>query len=349
MTGDMTTETENAAPAGAALIERLRGIAAPRRFLKTLGDGHYAAFAQGNHTLVVTFELADDIAARGDDALPLGHRLRADRGWSALSLFADQRDWFRADTVYGLFDDLSERGLFDAFDRVLFYGAGPCAHAACAFSVSAPGATVIAIAPQASLGATRAAFDTRFPEARRLDFTSRFGYAPDMLDGADEAHIFYDPAVVEDAAHAAQFNRPHIRLHRLPHFGQAPQDILDEGGMLTEIFALYDADTMTPARIGRALRNRRTTRSYLLGLSNTLSEKKRDYLNALMCNNVGTRMGAPRFRRRAEQLAAQLAERGVTLPFSTEAAAKPEQQPEADPANADPAHGAQAETQAAQA
>ncbi|MBV0911494.1 phosphoadenosine phosphosulfate reductase [Anianabacter salinae] len=314
MTGVTADDAQREQDLRTALLARISEVEAPRRFLRTLGAHHHAAFAQGSETLVVTFEDSAAVAAE-EDALPLAHTLREAFGWSALSLLADRRDWFRAQAVYDFFDEMTEKGLFDAFDRVLFYGAGTSGHAACAYSVSAPGATVIAIAPQATLSAQRAAFDSRFRTARRLDFTSRYGYAPDMLDAAEGAHIFFDPAIWTDAAHAAQFNRAHIRLHRLFHFGETPETILVEGGMLGAIFRLFEEDKLTPARISRALRARRQTRSYLLRLTQVLAARKHDYLNAVMCNNVAVRMNAPRFRKRADQIAAALNEKGISLPF----------------------------------
>ena len=60
--------------------------------------------------------------------------------WSHMALISDSDTWFRDPAVYGWFDRLVDEGFFDEFDRVLFYGAGPCGYAAAAFSVSAPGA-----------------------------------------------------------------------------------------------------------------------------------------------------------------------------------------------------------------
>jgi hypothetical protein len=40
-------------------------------------------------------------------------------------------------------------GFFDEFEQVIFYGSGSSGYAAAAFSVAAPGATVIAVQPQA--------------------------------------------------------------------------------------------------------------------------------------------------------------------------------------------------------
>ena len=78
-------------------------------------------------------------------------------------------------------------GFFDDFDHVVFYGAGPCKYAAAAFSVAAPAATVDAIQPQTTLDPRITDWDDRYMKMRRTDFTSRYGYAPDMLDAAEQA------------------------------------------------------------------------------------------------------------------------------------------------------------------
>ena len=59
--------------------------------------------------------------------------------------------WFRYPKVHAYFNRLVDDGFFDDLDKVVFYGAGPCGYAAATFSVAAPGATVVAIQPQATL------------------------------------------------------------------------------------------------------------------------------------------------------------------------------------------------------
>ena len=46
---------------------------------------------------------------------------------------------------------------------------------------------------------------------RRADFSSRYGYAPDMLDAAEQAYVIYDPCERLDAAHAAMFTRSNVK------------------------------------------------------------------------------------------------------------------------------------------
>jgi hypothetical protein len=59
--------------------------------------------------------------------------------------------------------------------------------------VAAPGARVLAFRPLATLDPAVAGWDDRFPQARRRDWTSRYGFAPAMLDAAAGAAILHDP------------------------------------------------------------------------------------------------------------------------------------------------------------
>ena len=72
---------------------------------------------------------------------------------------------------------------------------------------------------------------------RRLDFTSRYGYAPDMLDAAGKAFVLYDPMDRLDAMHAALFARPNVTLLRLRHMGAALQGALLRMGCCTRCCA----------------------------------------------------------------------------------------------------------------
>jgi hypothetical protein len=152
-----------------------------------LGKRHFAAFIEKGATLLVTFETIQGIGALSEMAQPLGWELIKEAGWSHLCIGSDGDTWFRDGFVYGYFDRLIDDGFFDEFETVLFYGAGPCGYAAAAFSVASPGARVLAIQPQATLDPRVAEWDERFIDMRRTDFTTRYGYAPDMLDAADRA------------------------------------------------------------------------------------------------------------------------------------------------------------------
>ena len=138
-------------------------------------EGYVSAFKEGSSTLLVTFEV------KTDENKPFAAPLAEEAGISFMTILTDREEWFRNDTLFNYFDELTDQGFFDQFDEIVFFGVGMCGYAAAAFSVVAPGATVVAIAPQATLDPTFTSWDKRYVNKRRLDFTSRFGFAPQMV------------------------------------------------------------------------------------------------------------------------------------------------------------------------
>ena len=278
-------------------LEKLEDIAEERGYFQTLGPNHFATFIEDKPTLVVTFETIKGIQARGDTGQPLGFELVRELGWSHLCILSQDQSWFRDPAIYAFFDRISDDGFFDEFDNVLFYGAGPCGYAACAYSVAAPGARVVALNPQATLTPSLAGWDKRFEGSRRMSFADRYGYAPDMIDAADKAHIFYTPGVPEDTIHAALFRRSNVELYELPRLGAAPEKTLLEMQLLFRILVQAATGKLTRHRVFRMLRARRDSRRYLCTLLNRVQAANHPLLAAMLCANVVSRMHAPRFAR----------------------------------------------------
>jgi hypothetical protein len=257
---------------------------------------------EGGATLLVTFETIQGIQALSDLAQPLGWDMVRSDDWSHLCIASDGDTWFRDPSVYDYFDRLIDDGFFDEFDRVLFYGAGPCGYAAAAYSVAAPGATVVAIQPQATLDPRITEWDPRFTDMRAQDFTSRYGYAPDMLDAADRAFVLYDPREELDAMHAALFTRPNVTKFRMRFMGDALQtDLLDmeQWGPLLRAAAEDRLDDLAFARLYRA---RRDYRAYLRNLLQVTERDGRDLLTFMLCTNVTSRMRARMFSARLQRV-----------------------------------------------
>lgn len=283
-------------------LARLAGIATARGGFRNLGKRHFAAYVAGGSTLLVTFETQAGIQGLTEEAQPMGWRMVREEGWSHLCLVSDGDTWFRDENVYAYVDDLVDRGFFEEFDRVLFYGAGPCAYAACAFSVAAPGALVLAIQPQATLDPWLTEWDDRFVEMRRLDFTSRYGFAPDMLDAAERAWVLYDPMERLDGMHAALFARPNVTLLRLRFLGAALQGSLLRMGMLHTLLRLAALRRLDARSFATLYRRRRRYPPYLRNLLTALEVDEREPLIQALCRNVTQRMNLPRFRRRLRRL-----------------------------------------------
>lgn len=274
-----------------------------------LGERHFATFIDRDPVLIVTFETVQGIRTMSPTHQPFGFELVRQHGWSHLCIISDGDTWFRNPKVYGFFDQLIDDGFFEDFDKVVFYGAGPCGYAAAAFSVAAPGATVIAVQPQATLDTRMTEWDDRFTEMRRVSFTDRYGYAPDMLDAAEHAFVLYDPCESLDAMHASLFANRNVTRLRMRGMGSALQTRLLEMNLLFRLLTLAGKDKLSAASFYRLYRARRSYPYYLGALSARLDRDDRPYLNLLLCRNATARVPFRKLRRRLRQLR-QLADEG---------------------------------------
>ncbi|MDF1855601.1 phosphoadenosine phosphosulfate reductase [Pseudooceanicola sp.] len=277
-----------------------------------LGKRHFAALVENGSTLLVTFESLPAIRTQGE---PLGWHMVRDSGWSHLCLACDGDTWFRDPRVFGYFDRLVDDGFLEDFETVLFYGAGPCGYAAAAFSVTAPGARVLTISPQATLDPEHALWDNRFTEMRRVSFTDRYGFAPDMTEAADQAFVIYDPTETLDAMHAALFRRKNTTALKLRRMGDAIEGDLKAMQILHRLIELAGTGRLNAASFARLARTRRSHLPYLRRLLGAIEAAGRPTLVAALCRNVVARMKAPRFARRLEMLtSAEGAASGETHP-----------------------------------
>ncbi|WP_083100803.1 phosphoadenosine phosphosulfate reductase [Pseudophaeobacter leonis] len=293
---------------------RLAAITEELGMFQPLGRKHCATFLDQGNTLLVTFETVQGIHNLSKLAQPLGFEMVKSEGWSHLGVLSSGDTWFRDARVFGFFDQLIDDGFFDEFDSVIFYGAGPCGYAAAAFSVAAPGAAVVAIQPQATLDPRMTEWDDRFTEMRRVSFSDRYGYAPDMLDAAKQAHIFYDPYEQLDAMHAALFSRKNVTRVRLANLGAEIQTRMIEMKILLPTLKLAADGQLSDTAFAKLFRVRRDNASYLRSLMARLDHLERPFLQTLLCRNVVSRMRAPRFRRRLQNLEQRAAEGEFQMP-----------------------------------
>jgi len=318
-TADDRNEDDDALP---DLWNRLDDLGDECGYFEPLGPHHGVVLLDQGPTLLVSFVHASDLDPESD--LSPAHKIAERHGWSALTIVADRLDWFRARHVYAYFDRLVDDAFFEDFDRVVFYGAGAGGYAAAAFSVTAPGATVIAVHPQATLDPRLTGWDDRFRAHRRLSFTDRYGFAPDMLEGAEAGFIIYDPHQTEDALHAALFARPHVELLPCPDLGANIALVLGELDLLDPLLTAAGEGRLDTAFFRKLMRARRNSPRYLRMVLARLEEQDRLFLAALLCRNVARRLHGPRFRARLTRLEDELRAKGRTLPPARSPAAQPE-------------------------
>lgn len=292
-------------------MEQVEEVADEFGYAEPIGEDHTALLIDGNRTLLVSFECMASVRKQNDGAAPAGWGFVQSHGWSSLTLLAEAGiDWFRTPALYGFFDRMIDDGFFDDFDQVLFYGAGAAGYAAAAYSVCAPECRVLLIQPQATLARARAQWDRRFPQTRRLDFTTRFGYAPTMVETADAVTVIHDPTVLEDAVHAQMFDRANTTHLTCPYIGPDAQRALRAMDVLPDLIELAMDGKLTPAVYAPLWRARHQYLPYLRTLMFRVErEERHDRLLARLCRHVGATGNHPMFQDKLAELEA----RGVAL------------------------------------
>lgn len=276
-------------------------------YFEPVGQKHWAFFHDEGPELLVTFERLDDVMAR-PSKMPLGYDLAKSRGWSHLCLIADGDTWYRDKRVYGFFDRQVDDAFFEDFDRVVFMGAGIQGYAAAAYSVVAPGATVLLISPRATQFPDIAGWDKRTIRARHLDFTTRYGFAPDMIEGAGQVYVIHDPDVAEDAMHAALFRGPHVTHLRTPHLGGRVEWAFGHMQLWSPLLDAVTNGPMTKTDFARIWRARRNFGPYLRGLLAQVGAAGKTKREKWLCTGVVERLNAPTFRKRLNEILADEAE-----------------------------------------
>ena len=303
---------ENAPSPRAAWIARMEALTDESGHFHTLGPRHFSFFADEGTTLLVSFDTVDAILA-SPDQMPQAHAHATARGWSHVCVIADGATWFRDPAVYAYFDRLVDETFLEEFESVLFYGAGMGGYAACAFAVSTPGAQVLAINPRATLDPAQTVWDKRDLSARRMNFTDRYGYAPDMLEGAGHVVVIHDPTLLPEAGHAALFRAPYITRLSARHLGDEAATGFVHMNSLPDLLDAALAGKLSPALFAQIWRKRRDYAPYLRALLNKAEAAGRPGHEAMICRSVTHRLRAPRFAKRLARLTAENQNRAETV------------------------------------
>jgi hypothetical protein len=234
--------------------------------------------------------------------LPEHYALAKDRGWSMLTILAEGETWWRDPAVFRYFDRLADDGFLEDFDRVVFYGAGVAGYAAAAYSITAPGAELVLIAPRATLDPALAGWDSRHRVARRINFRSRYGYAPDMTESASRVWLIHDPLHRPDAMHAALFQRPWVTPLHARHTGEGTEDTLIEMRVLDRILEAAMDGKFSEEFFSWLWRGRRSNGNYLRSILAAARLAGHPEREIMICRSVTSRLNAPRFARRLAEL-----------------------------------------------
>ena len=289
-------------------LDALRRIGNARGSYSDLGRDHGAVFVEkSNDVLFVAFETMFGIRSGSEHGLPLAFDICERRNWSHLTILAKRQSWFRDTSVFGFFDRLVDYGFFDQFDQVIFYGAGMCGYAAGAFSVTAPGATAILVAPQATLERQLTGWDNRFPSARRMSFADRYADASHLIAGAETALVLHDPDEPEDAMHASLFRGDNVIHHRYRRGGAgAIESDLRSLSLISKLAEAAATNGLSAASAAAIMRARRRHVPYLRALLSRVLSEERPQLTVWLCRAVLADQPLPRFRHHLERAEIQL-------------------------------------------
>lgn len=268
---------------------------------QALGSSHWAFFAEAGPRLLVTFETIEALQ-ESEDRLPEHFELARARGWSLMTILCEGETWWRDPGVFTYFDRLSDAGFLEAFDQVVLYGAGQAGYAAAAFSVAAPGAELVLVAPRATGDPQRTGWDTRQRSARRIDFDGPYSYAPDLAESASRVWLIHDPLNPADAMHAALFLHPWVVALHCPHTGETTEDVLREIQALDPILEAAMECRMTFDLFAQLWRGRRTNADYLRAILAHARLTGHPRREAKICRSVTSRLNSPRFARRLAEL-----------------------------------------------
>jgi hypothetical protein len=156
---------------------------------------------------------------------------------------------------------------------------------------------VVVVRPRATFDPTVTGWDDRHAHLRRLDFSSRYGYAPDMIDGASALWMIYDPAIKADLVHAALFRGPHVHHLRARYAGDRLEDVLASIGILPRLLTEACEGTLTRHLFTRLWRRRMRNMLFLkefLSRTEALQNQRRLWV---VCRVIAGRANIARARR----------------------------------------------------
>ena len=269
-----------------------------------LGANHASLMLNAGKTLFVHFENYQDIAAEHRKEKPSGWTLADNLGWSCLSVISKTRSRFRDEAVINFFDTLVDDGSLDQFEQVVFYGVGPAGYAAAAFSVVAPLSTVIVNSPFATLDPVITPWDRRNLRQRKVDFRSRYCYAPDMVTSAERVILLYNSTKFENSMHAALFHSKNVERFNIRLGSSHLQNALLERDEISAFIETCATDNFQRSAVVCALKTLRNYRPYLLSMLQFMDKRKRPAMSKRICTHAMRHCRGPNFRRRLDALKA---------------------------------------------
>ena len=220
---------------------------------------------RGGEVLVVSF---DNLSSVNDPSLARdtwGYGFYAAEGWSHMGVLSFARNWYRDEALFDLME--AQQGLFARFGTVVMTGTSMGAYAATAFADLAPGCTVLAFSPQATLDEARVPWEERFNAGRKQDWSGRYAFAPDHCRAARDVFVIHDPYFGPDRRHAELYRGPNVHLLKSWYASHKSAMFMRRAEILKDTMLAAVAGTLDPARYYEMFRARRDLVWYYNGLA----------------------------------------------------------------------------------
>lgn len=272
-------------------------------FYQRFGD-HAASFVdRGKDQLVVSFDNLSDAGYPYLDIDPWAGKFVRDNGWSHLGIYARGPSWYRDQRLITFLEGLRDTGFFEQFSNVALIGTSMGGFAALAFASLCPGATVVALSPQSSLGADKVPWERRFPKGRHQDWTLPYSDAADHIGDIKTAYVLYDPFFDVDKNQVLRLPQDKITHLKGFGFGHKTAVVLRRMGVLKDVMQGAIENTLTAAEFQKMTRHRKDIYLYRVSMEYHLTARGKETL-------VEPFRAAFRNRKRANAEQAQAAQAG---------------------------------------
>jgi hypothetical protein len=220
---------------------------------------------EGSSRLVVLFP---PMGVRpGKPSAAWGVKFVTGQRMAALCVTPRRNDWYRAPELLEWFGAGRFHAIARDFDAHSFYGISMGGYAACAYSASVPGSTVLAYAPQSTLSPALVPWERRYPEGTRQDWSGPWADAALTVHDAARAVIVFDPFARNDLRHAKRMEGSRTWLLRGPFLGHHIAQPLSRLGVLKKIFTITHEPALEPHSLPSLMRGRKNDPTYLVQIA----------------------------------------------------------------------------------
>ena len=180
-----------------------------------------------------------------------------------------------------------KRAFFTQFKHIVMTGTSMGAYAATAFADLAPGCTVLAYSPQATLDTKRVPWEGRFGTGRKHDWSGRYAFAPDHCRAAKDVFVIYDPYFAPDKQHALLYQGDNVHHLKSWYTSHKSALFMRRADILKYLMREAMAGTLTPSRFYTLYRQRRDLPWYINGLADHLIKSGHHQLALQMADHLG--------------------------------------------------------------